>query len=209
MRRTPWATYLWPGLPQLWHWGYWSGLALALTFGLALNLMVLASLVWVEWLGSLSFRLGWLAVGSVWAAAAIASAWSARGGAVVRGATSAEALFRDALSEYLLGSWFEAESILGRLLRLHPRDVEGRLLLATLLRHTRRYDQALDQLNRLQRLRDSEPWIREIAAERRKIAANRANPDIISDPFASDESQASTDSPPDTNSVRPVSRRAA
>ncbi len=175
MRRMPWATYLWPGLPRLWFSGFWSGLALAAGFALLLNVMLLASFVWVELLDPFGLRLGWLVTGSLWGCSAIMSVWYGRRGPVPRGATSAEVLFREALSEYLLGSWFEAESILGRLLRLHPRDAEGRLLLATLLRHTRRYDEALDQLNRLERLRNADPWVREIAAERHRIAEGRAN----------------------------------
>jgi tetratricopeptide (TPR) repeat protein len=175
MRRMPWATYLWPGLPQLWFSGFWSGLALAMGFALLLNWMLLASFVWVELLDPFGLRLGWLAIGSLWVGSAIISVWYGRRGPVLRGATSAEVLFREALNEYLLGSWFEAESILGRLLRLYPRDAEGRLLLATLLRHTRRYDEALDQLNRLERLRDSDQWVREIAAEKRRIAAGQTS----------------------------------
>ncbi len=174
MSRMPWATYLWPGLPQLWFCGFWSGLALAAGFAVLLNLLLLASLVWVELLSSPHLRLGWLAVGILWFGSAVLSAAYARRGAT-RGATSAEALFRDALSEYLQGSWFEAETILGRLLRLHPRDVEARLLLATLLRHTRRYPEALDQLDRLERLRDAAKWTQEIAAERQWMADGQAN----------------------------------
>jgi len=77
---------------------------------------------------------------------------------------------REALTEYLQGSWFEAEAILGRLLRQVPRDVEGRLLLATVLRRTQRHDEALEQLDRLERLRDAARWSREIADERQRIA---------------------------------------
>ena len=185
MRRMPWATYLWPGLPHLWSWGLGSGLVLATGFAALLNLLILASFVWVELLSPLHLRLGWLALGSLWAGSAILSVWYGRRGPLPHGATSAEGLFREALSEYLQGSWFEAETILGRLLHLHPRDVEARLLLATLLRHTRRYQEALDQLHRLERLRDVDPWAWEIAAEKRWIAesqtkgsATSANPAI-------------------------------
>jgi tetratricopeptide (TPR) repeat protein len=166
MSRMPWATYLWPGLPQLWFSGLWSGLVLAAGFAVLLNLLLLASLVWVELLSPPHLRLGWLAVGVLWSGSAILSAGHARRGAT-QGTASAEALFREALSEYLQGSWFEAETILGRLLQRHPRDVEARLLLATLLRHARRYPEALDQLDRLERLRDATKWTQEIAAERK------------------------------------------
>jgi cytochrome c-type biogenesis protein CcmH/NrfG len=82
-------------------------------------------------------------------------------------------LFREALHEYLQGSWFEAEAKLGHLLRLDPRDVEGRLLLATLLRHNERHAESIEHLDRLSRLRGADRWSEEIAAERRAIAEAR------------------------------------
>jgi len=170
MRRTHWATYLWPGLPQLWFWGFGSGWILATGFAALLNLLLLASFVWVELLSPLHLRLGWLSVGLLWAGSTAVSIWYGGREPAFRGTTSTEGLFRQALNEYLLGSWIEAEMILGRLLSLDPRDVEARLLLATLLRHTRRYPEALDQLDRLDRLRDAKAWAGEIAAERRWIA---------------------------------------
>lgn len=176
MRRTPWATYLWPGLPQLWLSGMWSGLVLAVGFAAVVDLLLLASFVWVELLSPLHLRLGWLAVGALWGAAAVISVWSESRSAVPRGVTSAEVLFREALGEYLQGNWFEAEAILGRLVHLHPRDVEARLLLATLLRHTRRYNEALEQLDRLERLRDAQHWTREIASERQRIDEGQRKP---------------------------------
>ena len=175
MRRMPWTTYLWPGLPYLWLSGMWSGLALAAGFSVLLNLVVLASFVWVELLSPLHVRLGWFAIACLWFGSAAISAWYG-GGRVTRiEAASTEGLFRQAMSEYLQGSWFEAESILGRLLHLDPRDVEARLMLATLLRHTRRYQEALDQLNRLDRLRDAQKWAREIAAERQWVSEGQAS----------------------------------
>ncbi len=167
MRRMPRLEYLWPGLPQLWHRGLWSGLILAAGFAVLLDLLLLSSFVWVELLSPRDLRLGWMAAGSLWGASAILSLGFHRPAA---GTSSADLVYREALKHYLQGSWFEAESSLGRLLRLTPRDVEGRLLLATVLRRTRRYDEALVQLDRLDRLRDATRWAREIADERQKIA---------------------------------------
>lgn len=169
MVRMPWMTYLWPGLPQLWHGGLWSGLALAAGFATLINWLLLASFVWVELLSPQQLRLAWLATGGVWIALVAASAWYGRGLAPRR-AESSEAMFREAISEYLKGNWFEAERILGRRLHLQPRDVEARLMLATLLRHTERYAEALDQLSRLELQRDAGKWVREIAAEKAWIA---------------------------------------
>jgi tetratricopeptide (TPR) repeat protein len=154
---------------QLWFRGQWLGLILAVGFGALLNLLILATFVWAELLSPLHLRLGWLGIGSLWGSWAVVSFVFALGGPARRPATAPEVMFRDALSEYLRANWFEAETTLNRLLRLHPRDVEARLLLATLLRHTRRYDEAHEQLGRLERLEDSQRWSREIAAEKRLL----------------------------------------
>ena len=167
MRRMPRFTYLWPGLPQLWHAGSWTGLVLATGFAVLVDVLLLASFVWVELLQPRDLQLGWAATGLVWIGAAVLSIGFGR---LPTAAVSADSLFRGALREYLQGSWFEAETMLGKLLRLAPRDVEARLLLATLLRRTQRLDEALDQLYRVERLRDAERWTREIAAEREQIA---------------------------------------
>jgi hypothetical protein len=75
-------------------------------------------------------------------------------------------LFSRAQAEYLRGQWFEAESLLLRLLRDEPSDVEGRLLLATLYRHTRRPDLAQAQLDRVERMREGGRWHWEVLRER-------------------------------------------
>ena len=173
MVRMPWATYLWPGLPQLWRQGLWWGLALAVGFGILLNLLVMASFVWVELLGPVSLKLAWLAMSVLWLGSAAASVWHSWG-VVPRVLGSAEAMFRTALSEYLKGNWFEAERTLGRLLEVRPRDVEARLLLATLLRHNGRLNEALEQLARLELLEDARRWAREIEVERQAIAERMA-----------------------------------
>jgi len=172
MVRMPWATYLWPGLPQLWRQGLWTGLALAVGFGMLLNVALLASFVWLELLGPVTLRLVWLAVGCLWVVSAAATAWHGWGVAP-RLAVSAEAMFREALGEYLRENWFEAEQRLLKLLEAHPRDAEARLLLATLLRHTERYAEAALQLGRLELLKDAQRWTLEMNVEKQLLAESR------------------------------------
>ena len=81
MRRTPAATYLWPGLPRLWVDGSWAGLAEALAFALLVDGLVLASWVWTEWLGAGWLRCGWLCAVMLWIGAAVVSGWSRRASA--------------------------------------------------------------------------------------------------------------------------------
>jgi hypothetical protein len=195
MGRTPWATYFWPGLPQLWVGGLWSGLILAVGFAVLLNLVLLGTCVWVELLTPLHVRVGWVAVVAFWGVSSALSIVSSRPKPASE-VSSAEGLLRQALSEYLQGNGFEAEIVLCRLLELDPRDIEARLLLATLCRHAGRYDEALEQLTRLERLRGAEKWVQEIAFERREIAngqqlATEADPpDIVTLPPPAQSRQA-------------------
>ncbi|OYV92883.1 MAG: hypothetical protein B7Z73_04250, partial [Planctomycetia bacterium 21-64-5] len=57
---------LWPGLPQLWLSGAWSGLALAIGFALLLDLLLLTSLLWTEWVEHAFRFAGWTAVAVLW-----------------------------------------------------------------------------------------------------------------------------------------------
>jgi protein involved in temperature-dependent protein secretion len=70
-----------------------------------------------------------------------------------------------ARGEYLQGNWFQTEELVAQILRRNPRDVEARLLKATLLRHTGRWDEAREQLRQLQRLEGAGSWNMEIERE--------------------------------------------
>jgi uncharacterized protein HemY len=168
MVRIP-AVYLWPGLPQLWRRGSWWGLALAIGCGMALNALLMATWVWIELVGPALVRLGWFLLASVWIVSAVVTAWYGWGVAPRR-TRSATAMFREALGEYLQENWYEAERILGELLAMQPRDVEARLMLATLLRHTGRLTEASEQLQRVALLADARRWTLEIENERQMIA---------------------------------------
>ena len=55
-------------------------------------------------------RLGWLATAALWGVSAVIRFAGKCNRRRRREPATAEALFREALSEYLQGSWFEAES---------------------------------------------------------------------------------------------------
>jgi tetratricopeptide (TPR) repeat protein len=168
MRRTPWATYLWPGLPQLWLEGAWSGLALALVAAGLADVLLLSTLVWVEWFSPALVKLGWLTAGGLWIGAATVAVCSQAKKGVVDG-DSPEGLFRRAQGEYLQGDYFQAEATLAEVLAKNPRDAEARLLLATLLRHSKRYDEAEDQLKQLSRFETAVRWQIEMTGERARL----------------------------------------
>jgi hypothetical protein len=171
MRRLRWVTLVWPGLPQLWFAGSWTGLAMAAGFAALLNLAFVCSRLWTELFSPELLALIWLVAGMIWiASAAVSVRWVA---ALKMSGPSAddEDLFNSARSEYLKGNWFEAELALNRLLTGNLLDVEARLMLATLLRHTGRHEEAAEQLARLSRTDGAERWTLEIARQRTRLAA--------------------------------------
>lgn len=179
MRRMRWAMYAWPGLPHVWIRGSWSALAVAVAAGVLLNLALLSTVVWTELLAEGLRKSLWLGLLIGWPAAALfEAAWLRR--QIGRERPDApvepgEATFEEAQEHYLKGNWFEAERVLGILLRRNTRDLEARLMLATMYRHTRRLEEAARQLDALDRCEGAERWQWEIARERELSAEARTN----------------------------------
>ena len=171
MSRTPWATYLWPGLPQVYQHGSWFGLTVAIGFAGLLNLGLAASLLWCE-LVTPEVRTGvWAAILAIWGGSLVFSSRANRRRLLIqeRPAQPNDTL-PEAIGHYLKGSWFEAERVLVGLLRDDPRDVDAELMLATLLRHTGRREEAARHLDRLERMEDSAGWQWEIRCERQRLS---------------------------------------
>jgi tetratricopeptide (TPR) repeat protein len=170
MGKTPWVTYLWPGLPLVWKRVDWSALGLALGFSVVVNFAILASMVWTELVPTGVRDGAWLVVLALWFGMAVA-AWRRDGkGLPIAEAAERENSFSKALEHYLRGNWFEAECVLTGLLRRDPRDVDAGLMLATLYRHSGRRDEAVQELDRLERIDEAAKWALEIARERQWLA---------------------------------------
>jgi len=165
----------WPGLPGLWYRGHFSSLLLAIGFAIVLNLALITSFVWPHCLGETFPIVAWPTVLILWTVAAFVSVstlpdvMSVATTANVSADETTDTLFIQAQHEYLSGDWQAAESLLRQRLGRFPRDVESRLLLATLLRHDRRLEQASDQLDTIQKFDESHAWDFEIRRERRLI----------------------------------------
>ncbi|MEZ6120223.1 MAG: hypothetical protein R3C28_27130 [Pirellulaceae bacterium] len=163
-----WLIGFWPGLPWAWYRAHLAGFAVALGFGLFLNFLLVSSFVWPHLLDG-QIRL------SLWLAALATSVFAGiYFGVCFRGDISAfidawntndEDLFLQAQHQYLKGEWSNAEGCLLRILKRCPRDVETRLMLATLYRHQQNWEFARDQLRILQRLEAAEPWGMELDHE--------------------------------------------
>lgn len=166
MRKTPWTTYLWPGLPLFWSYGSWPGLALALGAAVLCNVLLVTTFGWSE-LVSPNWRITlWVVFVAAWI---VASVWSVRRQRAT-GASDCDG-FEEALDHYLRGDYYQAEQILDGLLRRNGRDLEARLMLATLLRRAGRPDEALEQLDVLSHLEGAGKWELEIADERERLEA--------------------------------------
>ncbi len=182
-----WSAYLWPGLPQVWLRGSYVGLALAIGFTAIANVLLLATLVWDEWLPPRARAIGLGGLGVIWVVALVEGRaewrrllreWSADAAEPAIPDPRSDHEFRQAQVAYLAGDWVAAERTLVQLLRHDPRDAESRLMLATLWRHEGRFDAASDQLDRLERLETAAPWQVEMTRERERIAADRVKTEL-------------------------------
>ena len=172
MGRMSWAVYMWPGLLHVWKRGAWSGLAMAVGFALLLNLTLVTSFIWTELepLGAENRKFLWWAVAAVWVGSAAWSfGWDRRHHREDDG-SSEDNSFAEALYQYLQQDWYEAERSFNRLLRRDPRDLDARLMLASVLRHSGRWDEAAGQLDRLGRIEGSQKWELEIRQQRQWLA---------------------------------------
>jgi len=171
MRRMPRTTYIWPGLPQLWAYGSWAGLAVAVGTALLFDLLLLGSFGWTELVGPASRITLWGIGGVIWA---VGVGWSVRfcsRRAAAEKIEVSEDTFGEAADHYLKGDYYQAEHTLEELLARNERDLDARLLLATLMRHTGRLNEAEQQLELLARFEGAGKWEQEIRQERKLLEA--------------------------------------
>ncbi len=170
----PWFAFMWPGLPQLWMRGSWIALAVAVGAGSILNATLLGSLIWRELIPGEVRNALWVVIGLCWAAGALYSAFFDPELPPHQSFDPAEDPFPKAVVEYLKGNWYEAERILAALLRHDVRDVQARLLLASLMRRTERLEEAGRQLDTLARFEVADHWQLEIQRERQLIQSRQS-----------------------------------
>ncbi len=177
---------LWPGLAASWLRGSFSALVGAISFGLVLNFVILATFVWPN-LGGKELPAGilpitgWLLVLWLWVGGFTQQRRMLLTWATPPADDGSEKLFRQAQTEYLRGQWVAAERLLEELLKLRPADVEGKLLLATVLRRTERFADAQRQLTELVEIPAAGRWQREIAEERRRLAKVTAEENVATE----------------------------
>ena len=175
MSRGPLILCGWPGLPGLWYRGNMSSLLIAVAFSVLLNLALVSSFLWPWSLGEIFPIVAWPVILLIWVASALITYKNLPDLMAVGTKTAlsesqqSDTLFIQAQREYLGGHWSEAEALLRRCLLGSPRDIEARLLLATLLRHSRRLPEAVEELRSIHRYDESANWMFEIRREQKLI----------------------------------------
>lgn len=170
-------TLLWPGLPWLWLRGSLMGLVLALAFGVAVDVAVLATWIWTGLVEPPFLIALWTATAGIWlvSTASAAAAFPPAIRSIRPG--EADALFLAARDAYLARDWVAAETRLRELLHRAPTDGEAQLLMGTLLRRVGRPAEARQALEKLSRSDSGAAWLDAIAAEIRRLDADEAVPD--------------------------------
>jgi tetratricopeptide (TPR) repeat protein len=160
----------WPGAVRLWDGGWPHGLLLAAVFSILLNATLIVSWLWPALVPEHIKLVFWGITAVFWTVGWIDSRRIRLLIDLTRRQDPQLDLFLSARGEYLKRNWTAAEQILTRLLAANPDDVEARLMLATLLRHGRRWDEAKEQLRRLQRWNRAASWNLEIRREWEQLA---------------------------------------
>ncbi len=178
-RLARWLLWSWPGLEALWLEGSWRALGVAIGFGAVLDLLGAATYVWFELFSSAQLILGWGGLALVWAMSAAISRQQRKRNNARQSAPATQDLFQTAMTEYLRGHWYDAEAAVSRLVAKNPKDIEARLLWATLLRRAGRGVEARAQLKQLERLDGAEPCARKSIANGRRCRFWKAPRGIV------------------------------
>ena len=157
--------FLFPGVGGLFRYGRWSFLAVALAFFLALDLLLVVNFFWTNCLTPQGRYSSVIVFTLVWFLLAQISGYCEKMLLRRREADSKRNFFADAQVQYLQGNWFEAECFLNEILKRNPRDPEALLMLATLFRHTHRFEESRRILLKLQNFDEARKWFVEIETE--------------------------------------------
>ena len=158
-------TLLWPGLPWVWLRGSRAGLVLALAFAICLDMAVVTTWIWTEFV-DMRVTLGiWTAAAVIWLVATVSAVAAFPPPLTSRRDTATEQLFVDARDAYLARDWLTAETKLQTLLAISPTDGEAQLLVGTLLRRVGRLREAKIALEKLARSDAGLPWRHAIGRE--------------------------------------------
>lgn len=152
---------------------------MAVGFAVLFNLALAVSFVWPGMAAGWLVRAIWVGVILAWSISFWLT-WRQQESAAPPKSTPAaddDTLFIQAQTEYLKGDWAAAEQRLVRGLKRDPRDLESRLLLATVLRRSGRAEAARHQLDTLRKIDGWQHWQPETESELR-LLQSRSETDV-------------------------------
>ena len=156
--------------------GRWPFVAIALLYGLTLDMTLLVNFYWSELLSAGMPKVSFFGLAAVWVVLTfLASSYGKKYAACDRPPVPEKDTFPEAQLHYLQGNWFEAECCLAMQLKKNPRDVEAMLMLATIYRHNQRFDEAANLLRSLDLLEGALRWKHELRSEKRKLIQATSN----------------------------------
>ena len=149
----------------------WEGFLLAFGLGLAINTGAIAIFAWQQGLATgvpgLVAATGWVLVLGFLVLSSRFAAQRKRVAVVADPET--DTVFRDAQHEYLRNHWLEAETLIKRLLKRRPQDVESLLLLASIQRRTQQVSEARRTLVKMSNIPAAAHWLAEMETERKLV----------------------------------------
>ena len=201
-------TCLWPGLAELWWRGRLSGLAPAICFAVALNLLLVVRFIYPQWLSGIVVSLAcWVGI-AAWAFFVLKSVKELPNLLVPRQISEEPDRFQDAQFAYLRADWGEAESLLMNVLSIEPRDPPALLMLSGVFRQTDRPESARSVIQELKRLEIADEWAVEIDAELSRIGRDLGESDAA-DEQEGDDAEESKENAQESNEVKPADLTAA
>jgi hypothetical protein len=164
-----------PGYRGIVKYGHPSFLVIALVFAFILDLFLVVNFYWTDQITIAQRNIMLICIIVVWFILSSFSHFRLRQFDLISTGMQDEK-FKEVLIHYLRGNWYEVEMFIIPRLKYNPNDIETLLLQATLYRHTERYAEALQILDKLQLLNGANKWFVEIENEKKLI--NEALSDI-------------------------------
>jgi tetratricopeptide (TPR) repeat protein len=195
---------LWPGLPGLFQYGRWSFLIVALFFALVLDGFLFLNFFWSEYITPTQRNVGLGVLFLVWLFLGMIANQRMKFFENMRHSDSKSQKYNEAIVHYLQGNWFETEFTLKTILRKNPADIDALLMLATLYRHTKRPEEAIQTLLLLKKLEESRKWYVEIETEWARLR-QPAPPVSTSNAQSAVSDVSAPESPSPENRQQPVS----
>ncbi|MDA7950884.1 MAG: tetratricopeptide repeat protein [Pirellulaceae bacterium] len=165
--------YLWPGLAELWLLRQAKGFLIAVSFGCALTLALYFRFINGIGLPGEMRSLFCAIIAAIWLKNLFYNFRFSPEFHSNRQKNDLQKLFLQSQREYLQGNWVGAQLLLHQLLRESPADVESRLMLATLYRHTKQYDLAEKEISHLKQIDAEGLWQFELGVELKLITKSR------------------------------------